>query len=56
MVLQLISISLIKSNWLGGAYLAANRDQLRSVLVSRQDYQEHGSGWIAKVFSGAVVN
>ncbi len=46
----------VKSTWLGGAYLASNRAHLKSVLVSRQDYQEHGSVWLAKVFSGATVN
>lgn len=46
----------VKSTWLGGAYLALNRAQLKSVVVSRQDYQEHGSGWLAKAFSGASVS
>lgn len=43
----------IKSTWLGGAYMAADRSNLKSVLVTRQDYQEYGSAWLSKVFSGA---
>lgn len=45
----------IKSTWLGGAYLAANRDALKKVQVTRQEYQEHGSAWLAKVFSGVIT-
>ncbi|KAK3171984.1 hypothetical protein OEA41_004068 [Lepraria neglecta] len=44
----------IKSPWLGGAHLAANRTALKAVQITRQEYQEHGSGWLGKVFSGSV--
>ncbi|MCJ1467625.1 Actin- protein 6 [Pseudocyphellaria aurata] len=43
----------IRSTWLGGAYMAADRSKLKSVQVTRQEYQEHGGAWLAKVFSGA---
>lgn len=43
----------IKSTWLGGAYMASDRSNLKSVLVTKQDYQEYGSAWLSKVFSGA---
>ncbi len=45
----------IKSTWLGGGYLAANHGALKQVQVTRQEYQEHGSAWLAKVFSGAIA-
>ncbi|KAL9102067.1 MAG: hypothetical protein Q9163_002747 [Psora crenata] len=45
----------IKSTWLGGALFAENRAAMKSVQVTRQEYQEHGSGWLAKVFSGAIA-
>ena len=44
----------IKSTWRGGAYLAANRAKLKSVQVTRQEYQEKGGAWLAKVFSKAI--
>ncbi|KZF22792.1 actin family protein [Xylona heveae TC161] len=40
----------IKSTWTGGARLATNRDALKHLVVTRQEYQEHGSGWLAKKF------
>lgn len=33
--------------------MAADRSNLKSMLVTRQDYQEYGSTWLSKVFSGA---
>ena len=36
-----------KTIWCGGANLATDSEALKSVLVTRQDYQEHGSGWLA---------
>lgn len=44
----------IKSNWLGGAYLAANPAALKAVQITKEEYNEHGSAWLGKVFSGAV--
>lgn len=46
--------SLVKSTWLGGAYLASDRAALKRVQVTRQEYQEHGSHWLGKVFAGSV--
>lgn len=51
---KLTSPSPIKYTWLGGAYLAADQAALKDVQVTRQEYQEHGSGWVARAFSGAV--
>jgi len=42
---------LVRSTWLGGARLAADAEAMREVLVSRQDYLEHGSGWLLKQFA-----
>ena len=41
----------IKSTWLGGARLGADRPRLKEVLVTRQDYLENGSTWLAQVFA-----
>ncbi|KAI4159895.1 MAG: hypothetical protein LQ342_006223 [Letrouitia transgressa] len=43
----------LKSTWLGGATMAADPTALKAAQVTRQEYQEFGSGWLAKVFSGA---
>ncbi|KAH0558589.1 hypothetical protein GP486_004757 [Trichoglossum hirsutum] len=40
----------VKYTWLGGANLANNRAVLKDMVVTRQDYMEHGSGWVAKKF------
>jgi len=50
----LTASSPIKSTWLGGAALAADQTTLQKLQVTRQEYQEHGAGWVARVFSGAV--
>ncbi|KAL6718456.1 Actin-related protein 6 [Lecanora helva] len=42
----------IKSTWLGGVHLANDRAALKRIQVTRQEYQEHGSPWLAKVFAG----
>ncbi|KAF2500421.1 Actin/actin-like protein [Lophium mytilinum] len=42
----------IKHTWLGGARLAHDRDILRSVVVTRAQYQERGSTWLGKWFAG----
>ncbi|KAH0542193.1 hypothetical protein FGG08_003414 [Glutinoglossum americanum] len=44
----------IKYAWLGGANLAKNRPILKEMVVTRQEYLEHGGGWVAKKFSGGV--
>lgn len=50
----LTQCSPLKSTWLGGAYLAANPAALKAVQVTREEYNENGSSWLGKVFSGAV--
>ncbi|KAL8949404.1 MAG: hypothetical protein Q9222_004488 [Ikaeria aurantiellina] len=44
----------IKSTWLGGATLAADRTALKAMQVTRQEYLEHGSGWVSRVFAGTT--
>ncbi|KAL8824043.1 MAG: hypothetical protein Q9191_005340 [Dirinaria sp. TL-2023a] len=44
----------IKSTWHGGAILGADSTALKKVQVTRQEYQEHGAGWTARVLAGAV--
>jgi actin-related protein 6 len=41
----------IKHTWLGGARFASQPDLLNKVLVTKAEYDEKGSGWLAKVFS-----
>ena len=48
-------ISPIKSTWLGGCRLASDGAVLKKVVVTRQDYQEHGSTWLAKQFGGGTT-
>ncbi|KAL8725301.1 MAG: hypothetical protein Q9166_007450 [cf. Caloplaca sp. 2 TL-2023] len=45
----------IKFTWLGGAYMAADRTALKAAQVTRQEYQEHGSGWLSRIFAGTVT-
>ncbi|GAB7351486.1 hypothetical protein MBLNU459_g2137t1 [Dothideomycetes sp. NU459] len=45
----------IKSTWQGGARLAGDRDELGKLLVSRQDYLEHGPAWVARQFATRKV-
>ncbi|KAL8890226.1 MAG: hypothetical protein Q9215_002610 [Flavoplaca cf. flavocitrina] len=42
----------IKATWLGGAYMAADPAALKTIQVTRQEYLEHGSGWLSKIFAG----
>lgn len=44
----------IHSTWLGGTRLAANREELSKVSITRQEYQEYGSGWAVRRFAGLV--
>ena len=41
----------ITSTWLGGARMATNREILKSVVVTKQQYQEHGSVWAGRKFT-----
>ncbi|KAL8716856.1 MAG: hypothetical protein Q9225_005847 [Loekoesia sp. 1 TL-2023] len=45
----------IKSTWLGGAYLAADRTALKAVQVTKQEYLEHGSGWVSRIFAKSAT-
>ncbi|KAK8246916.1 actin family [Phyllosticta capitalensis] len=40
----------ITYTWLGGAKLAQNTDLLKSLVVTREDYLENGSNWLARKF------
>ncbi|RDW67126.1 actin family protein [Aspergillus mulundensis] len=44
----------IRSAWLGGSRLATNKDELKKMAITRQEYQENGSSWTARKFSGAL--
>ena len=50
--LILTTLSPIKSTWLGGARLAFDKAALKDIMVTKQEYQEHGSTWLLKKFSG----
>ena len=50
---MLTLFSPVKSTWVGGAFLAANPAALKAVQVTREEYNENGSVWLGKVFSGA---
>ncbi|KAF2799969.1 Actin/actin-like protein [Melanomma pulvis-pyrius CBS 109.77] len=41
----------IKHNWLGAARFASQPELLKEVLVSKAEYDERGSTWLAKKFS-----
>ncbi|KAM3077748.1 Actin-related protein 6 [Clarireedia jacksonii] len=42
----------IISTWNGGAALAKEPDLLRSLSVTKQEYDEYGSAWVARKFGG----
>jgi actin-related protein 6 len=42
----------IVSTWNGGAELAKDVDLLSSMSVTKQEYDEYGSAWVARKFSG----
>ncbi|GIK07884.1 actin-protein 6 [Aspergillus viridinutans] len=44
----------IRSTWLGASRLATNRDELRKLAITRQEYQEYGSSWAGRKFSGIL--
>ena len=41
----------VTSTWLGGARMAANREVVRQIGVSREEYFEHGSAWVGRRFT-----
>ncbi|KAL4812601.1 actin-like protein arp6 [Aspergillus spinulosporus] len=44
----------IRFTWLGGSRLATNKEELKKMAITRQEYQEHGSSWTTRKFSGAL--
>ncbi|KAJ9284605.1 actin family [Paecilomyces variotii] len=44
----------IRSTWLGASRFATNREELKQVAITRQQYLEHGSTWTGKKFSGSA--
>jgi actin-related protein 6 len=42
----------IVSTWQGGAALAKDVDALSKLSVTKQEYEEHGPGWVARKFGG----
>ncbi|KAJ5683140.1 Actin-like protein arp6 [Penicillium macrosclerotiorum] len=44
----------IRSTWLGGSRFASNREELGKVAITRQEYQEYGSGWAGRRFAGII--
>lgn len=42
----------ITSTWHGGANLARDEEALKKLSVTRQEYEEHGAGWVARKFAG----
>jgi actin-related protein 6 len=43
----------VTSTWLGGARMARNREVVRRIGVSKEEYAEFGSGWVGRRFAGA---
>ena len=41
----------VTSTWLGGARMAGNREVVREIGVSREEYFEHGSVWVGRRFA-----
>ncbi|KAL6702762.1 Actin-related protein 6 [Coniothyrium glycines] len=41
----------VRHTWLGGARLASQPHLLKEVLITKAEYDEKGSGWLAKIFS-----
>ena len=42
----------IRHTWLGAARFASQPELLREVLVTKAEYEERGSTWLLKKFSG----
>lgn len=43
----------IASAWLGGARMAGNREAVRRIGVTKEEYAEFGSGWVGRRFAGS---
>jgi hypothetical protein len=54
MIILTVDNSPIRSAWLGASRLATNKEELRKVAITRQDYQEYGSAWSVRKFSGGL--
>ncbi|KAJ5175454.1 Actin-like protein arp6 [Penicillium canariense] len=44
----------VHSTWLGGSRFASNREELGKVAITREEYQEYGSGWAGRRFAGMI--
>ncbi|KAL4787551.1 actin family [Aspergillus varians] len=44
----------IRSTWLGASRLATNKAELKKMAITRQEYQENGSAWAGRKFSGVL--
>ncbi|KAI9673465.1 MAG: Actin- protein 6 [Caeruleum heppii] len=42
----------VKSTWMGGAKLGSDREALKGLVVTRQEYQENGASWLLRRWSG----
>lgn len=42
----------VTSTWRGGANLARDEDALKKLSVTKEEYDEHGAGWVARKFAG----
>jgi actin-related protein 6 len=43
----------VMSTWLGGARMAGNRESVRKIGVTKEEYAEYGSAWVGRKFAGA---
>ncbi len=41
----------VTSTWLGGVRMAGNREVVRKIGVSKEEYAEFGSGWVGRRFA-----
>ena len=42
----------VKATWMAGAAMASDSTLLRKSQVTREEYLEHGSTWLDRVFQG----
>lgn len=47
-------LSPFRFTWLGGSRFASNREELGKLAITRQEYQEYGSGWAGRRFAGMI--
>ncbi|EME41639.1 hypothetical protein DOTSEDRAFT_90432 [Dothistroma septosporum NZE10] len=45
----------LKNVWLGGAQIAQNEDLLKSLVVTKAEYFEHGDLWTRRRFAGKIA-